>query len=202
MTTLVLVTLILLIVLLGVYVTIENNRKKAREAEKRAFNERVKEINAHFKEKLVELVDAKIVRPKYMPKLQAITSNFFVVQHHTEENLTHLERVSEQFLAAVGKELQKCMANNLDVDLLATQMQYFVAELPSQGIGYNKTFYNEIYPALLLLLQIPESTATQSEQMEGTDDQALAEDNQDKQPPQADDFISTRMNKAQELQSS
>lgn len=201
MTSLVVATLVLLIVLLGVYVIIENNRKKAREAEKRAFNERVKEINAHFKEKLVELVDAKIVRPKYMPKLLAITGNFFVVQHHTEENLAHLERVTDMFFNAVGKELQKCTANNANIDLLETQMQYFVAELPSQGIGYNKTFYREIYPALLLLLQIPESSELTQELTDAATTLEAEPETLVTKPSKPDDFGSA-MTKAQELQSS
>ena len=49
-------TLVLLITLLGVYVVIENNRKKAREAEKKMFNDRLKKITSQFKSKTAEFV--------------------------------------------------------------------------------------------------------------------------------------------------
>ncbi|WP_152087563.1 hypothetical protein [Pseudoalteromonas sp. A25] len=148
-------TLLLLITLLGVYVVIENNRKKAREAEKKVFNERLKEVTDNFKAKTAEYVDAKILRPKYAPKINAIVSNFFVVQAHTEENLNQLETVSEQFTRAVGTELGKSRITG-NKDLLAEQLQYFVAELPSSGIAYNKDFYHEILPALIALIKTPD----------------------------------------------
>ncbi|WMN60263.1 hypothetical protein NI389_02215 [Pseudoalteromonas xiamenensis] len=193
MTMLVLVTLILLIVLLAVYVVIENNRRKAREAEKRAYNERVKEINAHFKLKLAEFVEAKIVRPKYVPKLQSITNNFFVVQHHTEENLHQLERVADLFVNTVGRELQKCYVTK-NIDALETQMQYFVAELPSAGIAYNKAFYHEILPALIVLLQTPDQPDGITEEESVLEDEAQIQDKQDDEP----EFIAPKT-KAQEL---
>ncbi|WP_462164066.1 hypothetical protein [Pseudoalteromonas xiamenensis] len=192
MTMLVLVTLILLIVLLAVYVVIENNRRKAREAEKRAYNERVKEINAHFKSKLAEFVEAKIVRPKYVPKLQSITNNFFVVQHHTEENLHQLERVADLFVNTVVREMQKCYVTK-NMDALATQMQYFVAELPSSGIAYNKAFYHEILPALIVLLQTPDQPEGLTEEESDLEDTEVP-DKQDDEP----EFIAPKT-KAQEL---
>ncbi|MCF6435133.1 hypothetical protein [Pseudoalteromonas sp. MMG022] len=148
-------TLLLLITLLGVYVVIENNRKKAREAEKKIFNNRLKEITTHFKQRTAEYVDAKILRPKYAPKINAIVGNFFVVQAHTEANLTQLEVVSELFTRTVGTELGKCRVTG-NTELLAEQLQYFVAELPSNGIAYNKDFYYEILPALITLIKTPD----------------------------------------------
>ncbi|WP_410007615.1 hypothetical protein [Pseudoalteromonas holothuriae] len=149
------VTLLLLITLLGVYLVIENNRKKAREAKKKVFNDRLKEITDHFKFKTAEYVDAKILRPKYAPKINSIVSNFFVVQPHTEENLSQLELISEQFTRAVGTELGKAHITG-NKELLAEQLQYFVAELPSSGIAYNKGFYYEILPALITLIKTPD----------------------------------------------
>ncbi|CCQ12228.1 putative orphan protein [Pseudoalteromonas luteoviolacea B = ATCC 29581] len=199
MTSLVIVTLILLIALLGVYVVIENNRKKAREAEKRAFNERVKEINAHFKNKLNELVETEVVHPKFLPKLQAIASNFFVVQHHTEENLEQLEKVTDLFTSAVSTELQKCHATGNYVQL-QTQIQYFIAELPSSGIGFNKAFYREILPALILLIQTNNEPNAIDELNIGAD---LPEQPEEKEEPSKkdDNDFTPPMTKAQELSS-
>ncbi|KAF7774018.1 hypothetical protein PCIT_a0393 [Pseudoalteromonas citrea] len=148
-------TLVLLITLLGVYVVIENNRKKAREAEKKMFNDRLKKITSQFKSKTSEFVEAKALRPKYSPKVNAIVGNFFVVQAHTEENLDQLERIAEQFIYCVISELNKCRENG-NLDLLSDQLQYFVAELPTSGISYNKEFYQEILPALIVMIKTPE----------------------------------------------
>nr|WP_216628337.1 hypothetical protein [Pseudoalteromonas caenipelagi] len=164
-------TLLLLITLLGVYVVIENNRKKAREAEKKIFNARLKEVTDNFKAKTAEYVDAKVLRPKYAPKVNAIVGNFFVVQAHTEANLNQLEKISEQFTRAVGTELGKSRVTG-NKDQLAEQLQYFVAELPSSGIAYNKDFYYEILPALIALIKTPDVSVDafddgQDEEQEG-----------------------------------
>ncbi|WP_342366029.1 hypothetical protein [Pseudoalteromonas sp. S16_S37] len=169
-------TLLLLITLLGVYVVIENNRKKAREAQKKIFNARLKEVTDNFKAKTAEYVDAKILRPKYAPKINAIVGNFFVVQAHTEANLNQLEKISEQFTRVVGTELGKSRITG-NKDQLAEQLQYFVAELPSSGIAYNKDFYHEILPALIALIKtsdVPLDTLNNDEDAEhenGTEEQ-------------------------------
>ncbi|MBQ4846924.1 hypothetical protein [Pseudoalteromonas sp. MMG005] len=163
-------TLVLLITLLGVYVVIENNRKKARDAEKKIFNDRLKNITSQFKSRTAEFVDAKALRPKYSPKINAIVGNFFVVQPHTEENLDQLERVAEQFVMSVVFELNKCRETG-NIDLLADQLQYFVAELPSSGIAFNKEFYHEILPALIVMIKTPDQGPSTPQSEEPTDGQ-------------------------------
>ncbi|MBQ4862826.1 hypothetical protein J8L98_14155 [Pseudoalteromonas sp. MMG013] len=161
-------TLVLLITLLGVYVVIENNRKKARDAEKKIFNDRLKNITSQFKSRTAEFVDAKALRPKYSPKINAIVGNFFVVQPHTEENLDQLERVAEQFVMSVVFELNKCRETG-NIDLLADQLQYFVAELPTSGIAFNKEFYHEILPALIVMIKTPDQGPSTPQSEEPTD---------------------------------
>ncbi|RXE85266.1 hypothetical protein [Pseudoalteromonas sp. A757] len=156
-------TLALLITILSVYLVIENNRRKAREAEKKAFNDRLKVISSNFKLKVTEFVEAKILRPKYAPQINAIVSNFFVVQAHSEENLAQLEKVSELFIYSVTSELNKCRSNG-NIDLLAEQLQYFVAELPTAGIAYNRDFYHEMLPALIARIQTPDMPAQQQDE--------------------------------------
>ncbi|ASD67380.1 hypothetical protein [Pseudoalteromonas piscicida] len=158
-------TLALLITILSVYLVIENNRRKAREAEKKAFNDRLKVISSNFKLKVAEFVEAKILRPKYAPQLNAIVGNFFVVQAHSEENLAQLEKVSELFIYSVTNELNKCRSNG-NLDLLAEQLQYFVAELPTAGIAYNRDFYREMLPALIARIQTPDTPALQQDEDE------------------------------------
>ncbi|TMP43382.1 hypothetical protein CWB96_02480 [Pseudoalteromonas citrea] len=169
-------TLVLLITLLGVYVVIENNRKKAREAEKKVFNDRLKKITSQFKSKTSEFVEAKALRPKYSPKVNAIVGNFFVVQAHTEENLDQLERIAEQFIYCVVSELNKCRENG-NLDLLSDQLQYFVAELPTSGISYNKEFYQEILPALIIMIKTPEQgpNSTPNDESTQSNDDATSE---------------------------
>ncbi|WP_063372961.1 hypothetical protein [Pseudoalteromonas luteoviolacea] len=156
MTYIVIVSIVLLITILGVYMVIESNRQKARDAEKRIFNERVKDITGLYKRKISEYVDCKLIRPKHAPKFNAIVSNFFVVQPHNDENLDRLEKVSELLLMQIGSELNKCR-NNDNLELLSEQLFLFAAELPSTGIAYNKAFYTEVLPALISRIQTPDS---------------------------------------------
>ncbi|TMN33063.1 hypothetical protein [Pseudoalteromonas sp. S2755] len=156
-------TLALLITILSVYLVIENNRRKAREAEKKAFNDRLKVISSNFKLKVAEFVEAKILRPKYAPQINAIVGNFFVVQAHSEVNLAQLEKVSELFIYSVTSELNKCRSNG-NIDLLAEQLQYFVAELPTAGIAYNRDFYHEMLPALIARIQTPDMPAMKQDE--------------------------------------
>jgi hypothetical protein len=147
--------IVLLITLLAVYLVLENNRKKAIEAEKKQFNERLNDTTNAFKRKVSELVDMKALRPKHAPKVNSIVSNFFVVQAHNEENLSLLEAISNKFITVMNAEINKCLTTR-NVDLLAEQLMFFISELPSSGIAFNKKFYKEILPALIVLVNTPE----------------------------------------------
>ncbi|MCQ8877548.1 hypothetical protein NQT69_05855 [Pseudoalteromonas shioyasakiensis] len=155
MTYVVFLALLLLITLLGTYLVIENNRRKAREAEKRLFNNRVIEVTNNLKAKLNEFCEAKIIKPKYIVRIQVIASNFFVVQPHTDENLLYLERIVDSFINTVNSELAKTYVTG-ERGKLAEQLSLFVAELPYGGIEYNRTFYYEILPSLIKTLESAE----------------------------------------------
>jgi len=148
MTYVVFFALLLLITLLASYLKIESNRKKAIEAKKKLFNKRVSQVNARLKTKLNELLDAKVIRPKYIPRIQAILSNFFVVQPHTDENLQQLEDIADLLISTLTNELIKVNQTNF-IQSLIDNIQYFVSELPQQGILYNKHFYTNALPALI-----------------------------------------------------
>ncbi|MBQ4799837.1 hypothetical protein J8L73_11970 [Pseudoalteromonas sp. MMG006] len=148
MTYVVFFALLLLITLLASYLKIESNRKKAIEAKKKLFNERVSQVNARLKTKLNELLDAKVIRPKYIPRIQAILSNFFVVQPHTDENLQQLEDIADLLISTLTNELIKINQTNF-IQSLIDNVQHFVSELPQQGILYNKQFYTNKLPTLI-----------------------------------------------------
>lgn len=152
MTYVVFLALLLLITLLGTYLIIENNRRNALEAEKRLFNTRVAEVTSNLKSKLNEFCEAKIIKPKYIPRIQVIASNFFVVQPHTDENLLYLERIVDSFITTVSSELAKTYVTG-EREKLEDQLSLFVAELPYGGIQYNRTFYYELLPSLLKTLE-------------------------------------------------
>ncbi|MBQ4835351.1 hypothetical protein [Pseudoalteromonas luteoviolacea] len=192
MSYIVFVSIVLLITILGVYMVIENNRQKARDAEKKIFNERVKDISSLYKRKIAEYVDCKLIRPKHAPKFNAIVSNFFVVQSHNEENLARLEKVSEHLLSQIGSELNKCRSND-NVELLSEQLFLFAAELPSAGIAYNKNFYVEILPALISRIQTPDTHEKIEHEVEVDSDEKIESNNDDEhassQPRQTADII-------------
>ncbi len=140
-------------------------------------------ISSNFKLKVTEFVEAKILRPKYAPQINAIVGNFFVVQAHSEENLAQLEKVSELFIYSVTNELNKCRSNG-NMDLLAEQLQYFVAELPTAGIAYNRDFYREMLPALIARIQTPDTPAIQQDE-DVLDSQELGDSEPSNQQMQA-----------------
>ncbi|MEM5511795.1 hypothetical protein WNY79_02720 [Pseudoalteromonas sp. AS84] len=156
MTYVVFFALLLLITLLATYLKVESNRKKAIEARKKLFNERVSHVNTRLKTKLNDLLDAKIIRPKYVPRIQAIVNNFFVVQSHTDENLQQLEDTADLLINTLSNELIKTNQTNI-IQPLIDNIQYFVSELPQQGILYNKNFYINTLPPLIALLKTEEN---------------------------------------------
>ncbi|EWS97476.1 hypothetical protein BG00_13535 [Pseudoalteromonas sp. SCSIO_11900] len=147
--------LLLLITLLGSYLLIESNRKKTIEAKKKLFNERVASTQSRLKIKLNELLDAKVISAKHLPRIQAVVSNFFVVQPHTDENLNKLESLCDLLINILNEELIKTYKNN-NSQAFSDTTQYFIAELPAQGILYNKNFYQEVLPTLILKLKTEE----------------------------------------------
>ena len=168
MTYVVFLALLLLITLLGTYLVIENNRRKAREAEKRQFNNRVIEVTNNLKAKLNEFCAAKIIKPKYIARIQVIASNFFVVQPHTDENLLYLERIVDSLINTVNSELAKTYVTG-ERGQLSEQLSLFVAELPYGGIEYNRTFYYEILPSLIKTLESAELSGNGDDYITTTD---------------------------------
>ncbi|MFY8327216.1 hypothetical protein [Pseudoalteromonas sp. ZZD1] len=168
MTYVVFLALLLLITLLGTYLVIENNRRNAREAEKRLFNSRVAEVTTHLKSKLNEFCEAKIIKPKYVARIQVIASNFFVVQPHTDENLLYLERIVDSFITTVNSELAKTYVTG-ERGKLSEQLSLFVADLPYGGIEYNRTFYYEILPSLIKTLESAELSSNGDDYITTTD---------------------------------
>ena len=168
MTYVVIFALLLLITLLGAYIRVENNRKKALETKKKQFNERVAQVSTRLKAKLNSLLEAKIIRPKYVAQIQAIVTNFFVVQPHTDENLQHLEDISDSLVSTLSIEFQKALQSE-NAQALQDNIQYFVSELPQQGILYNKAFYHEIFPSLMVQIKT-DTPVNPSESLENTDE--------------------------------
>lgn len=181
MTLVVFFALLLLITLLGTYLIIENNRRKALEAKKKEFNTRVSEVTNQLKAKLNEYIDAKIMRPKYSSRLQLLTSNFFVVQPHTDENLLHLEKVTDSLINTLNSELAKTYVTG-ERDELAKRIDFFVAELPQGGIAYNKTFYHEMLPPLISMLKSPELSSDELDNNEKVLEQTHEPESENKAP--------------------
>jgi hypothetical protein len=144
--------LLLLITLLASYIKIESNRKKVIEAKRKLFHERATHVNLCLKAKLNELLDAKLIRPKYISRIQAIVNNFFVVQTYTEENLQRLEDTTRLLINTLSNELIKTNQTSF-IQPLIDNMERFVAELPQQGIHYNREFYINTLPMLIALLE-------------------------------------------------
>lgn len=75
-----------------------------------------------------------------------------MVQPHTDENLNKLESLCDLLINILNEELIKTYKNN-NSQAFSDTTQYFIAELPAQGILYNKNFYQEVLPTLILKLK-------------------------------------------------
>ncbi|GMM82838.1 hypothetical protein [Pseudoalteromonas sp. MTN2-4] len=169
-------TIVLLITLLGVYLVIENNRKKAKNAEKQVFNQRHNEVTLHFKTKTSEFVAAGAIASKYSGTINTIVNNFFVVQAHTEDNLNQLERIVELFILTVGEEVHKHREHDT-MDTLKDTMTAFAKELPTNGVAYNKDFYYESLPAMITLLKTADIADVESQDKDETDKDSDSDQN-------------------------
>ncbi len=161
-------TIVLLITLLGVYLVIENNRRRAKNAEKQVFNQRHNEVILHFKTKTSEFVAAGAIASKYSGTINTIVNNFFVVQAHTEDNLNQLERIVELFILTVGEEVHKHREEDT-MDTLKDTMAAFAKELPTNGVAYNKDFYYESLPAMIILLKTADVNDVEDQDSDDTD---------------------------------
>jgi len=149
--------LTLLITLLASYLKIESNRKKSIVTKRKLLHVRATHVNLRLKAKLNELRDAKLIRPKYISRIQAIVNNFFVVQTYTEENLQQLEDTARLLINALSNELLKTNQTSF-IHPLIHNMELFVSELPQQGIHYNREFYINTLPMLIDLLESKSNT--------------------------------------------
>jgi hypothetical protein len=170
MTYIVFFTIVLLIVLLGVFLSIESSKKKAEQLKKQVFTDRQNQANTHFKEQIAQYVEAKILRPKHSQNLNAVASNFFVVQAHNEDNLTILEATLENLTSSLNTELAKTNITG-DKEIIANNILTFINELPRSARDYNNTFYAQILPALIVSLQTPDLSFEETTE----DDEQLAE---------------------------
>ncbi|RZQ52164.1 hypothetical protein C1E23_15485 [Pseudoalteromonas phenolica] len=145
-------TTVLLITLLGVYLVLENNRKKAKCAEKLLFNQRHSEVVEHFKHNVSDFVSVGALPSNHSCIINCIVGNFFVVQPHTEDNLNQLERIVELFILTVGEQVH-IHRDQDDMDGLQEKLVAFARELPTNGAAYNKDFYHESLPAMITLIK-------------------------------------------------
>ena len=74
------------------------------------------------------------------------------MQSHTDENLQQLEDTADLLINTLSNELIKTNQTNI-IQPLIDNIQYFVSELPQQGILYNKSFYLNTLPPLIGLLK-------------------------------------------------
>ncbi|MFY8272719.1 hypothetical protein AAEU32_01040 [Pseudoalteromonas sp. SSDWG2] len=178
----VILTLILLIALLGLYIIVERNREKAREAQRRAFNNRVKAIQQRFSAVISDYASARILRPKNTTTINAICSNFFVVQNKTPEKLEYLEYITDRVINTLQSEFTKADARQ-DIEGLTQRMQRFVQDIPHRGIEFNQTFYQEILPSLLTSLTTPELSIEEKALAQKTEQDAQTSDATEQKEP-------------------
>ncbi|ATC95259.1 hypothetical protein [Pseudoalteromonas tunicata] len=151
MTYIVFLCVILLIAVFATYTVVENNRKKAEAFKKQQFNDRVKYVTENYKKQISLYAEAKLIRPKHVPMMQAVVNNFFVVQPHSESNLILMEVCLENLTNVLASEMAKSHVTG-NKDQLAERILNFVSELPT-GRDFNKIFYEQLLPGLVTSLK-------------------------------------------------
>lgn len=177
MSLIVYLSVILLITLLGTYLVIENNRKKAESAKKAQYQAKYQKLNNTLKDQIKILSDARFIRPKDVNSLQSISNHFFVVQPKTEDNLQLLEQLVDSLVFVFASEMNKTLITH-DKETLTKQLQLFIADLPKSGIGFNQDFYQQQLPAMITLLKTPDINLTEATENIVLDDDPSAGENE------------------------
>lgn len=160
----VLLSIVLLITLLGTYLVVENNKKKAQQLQKRIYNDRVSSAHTELRKQLLIIKDARLIRPMDVNTIAQLATNFFVVQSKTEENLEQLENLSHSLVVMLQSEVNKTFIGQ-DSEQLKLNLRDFVNALPKNGRDFNQEFYQTQLPSLVATIATSEFIA-QTEEIE------------------------------------
>jgi hypothetical protein len=136
---------LVLIALVGAYVYIETQKRKAIEVKKKAVIVYVATIKDKFKTKIIQLVEQEILTIKQHQSIYRIANNFFIFQPVTSKSIEFCEHTLNNVISAIPNG----GADTPHFVLLQEKISLFVMALPVVANGYNASFYRNELPLLI-----------------------------------------------------
>ena len=136
---------LILVSLVGAYLYVEAQRKKAIEESKKAVIIRVASVKDKFKAELKRFVEQEILTIKQHESLYRIANNFFVFQPITDKSIEFCEYSLNNVISAIPNNGPE----SLHFDRIQEQIKLFIRALPVQPNDYNGKFYRKDLPKLI-----------------------------------------------------
>lgn len=135
----------LLVILAGVAVYIETQRKKAVKEKKKVILLRISKIQHHFKDEIKRAVEQNVLTVKQHKSVYRIANNFFVFQSITDKSIEFCEHSLNSVISALPKN----DPDSIHFKRVQEQISLFVFKLPTTGNGFNRNFYSKELPKLV-----------------------------------------------------
>lgn len=133
-----------LITLIGAYIYIEGQKRKAIEQQKKAITLRITNIKVNFKADLKAFVEQQILTVKQHDSFFRIANNFFIFQPVTTKSIAFYEYSLKNVISA----MPNAEPDSVHFERVQEKINIFVRALPTAANGYNSQFYREELPKL------------------------------------------------------
>ena len=134
-----------LVTLIGAYLYVEAQKRKAIKAKKRAIINHVSALKSNFKLALDGHVEQHLLSIKQHQAIYRIANNFFIFQPVTSKSIEFCEFSLNNVISAMpsgGPE-------SIHFESIQEQINVFVRALPVAPNGYNSNFYRNDLPLFI-----------------------------------------------------
>lgn len=131
--------------LVGAYVYVEAQKRKAIKEKKKAIIRHVASIKNNFKEEVKRFVEQEVLTINQYKLVYAIANNFFIYQPVTIKSIAFCEHSLNNVISAI----QNGGPETIYFDRVQQQVSVFTAALPVTANGYNRLFYQQTLPKLI-----------------------------------------------------
>ncbi len=135
----------LLVILAGISVYIETQRKKAIEIKKKAIILRLSKVKSNFKGSINHLVKQDVLTIKQHESIFRIANNFFIFQAISANTIEFFEHSLNNVISA----LSKSGPESIHYERVQEQISLFVLKLPTAATGFNSHFYSKTLPKVV-----------------------------------------------------
>lgn len=136
---------LVLAALIGAYVYVETQKRKAIQQKNNAITLSIARIKDKFKEDIKHLVEQDILTLKQYESIYRIANNFFVFQAVTSKSIEFCEHLLNNVISAIPNS----GPDSIHYQLAQEQISLFVRALPATANRYNSSFYRKDLPRLI-----------------------------------------------------